>query len=160
MILMANQMVEYIVRGIALEKESQMPLALLKEKEGTTVLPIWIGPFEASSIIVEVEGVQPPRLLTHDLLALIFQKHKFRLLRLEIYGHTDDTYLSRLRYRKGLRNFEVDVRPSDGLALALRLNAPIFCDAELISSQGSEGILEENLEMLSSEILFLEPRCP
>lgn len=149
-------MVEYFVRGIALEKESQMPLALLKEKSGDRVLPLWIGPFEASSIIVEVEGVQPPRLLTHDLLALLFQKHKFRLLGLEIYGHADDAYLSRIRYRRWLRTYTVDVRPSDGLALALRLDAPIYCDTEALSVQGGEEILEENLEAFSSEILFLE----
>ena len=153
-------MVEYLVRGIALEKESQMPLVLLKEKEGENILPVWIGPFEASSIIVELEGVQPPRLLTHDLLALLFSKHQFKLLCVEIYSYLEETYSARIRYKKGLRSFVVDVRPSDGLSLALRLKAPVFCNAEMASARGGNGVLEENLEMLSSEILYLEPEFP
>jgi len=153
-------MVEYVVRGIALEKESQMPMAILKEKDGNAVFPLWIGPFEASSIIVEVEGVQPPRLLTHDLMALLFQKHRFHLQALEIYGYADDAYLARIRYRRGFRHYTVDVRPSDGLALALRLDAPIYCDTALLAFREDPEIREESLEMLSSEILFLEPRCP
>ncbi|MBI9103920.1 MAG: bifunctional nuclease family protein [Spirochaetales bacterium] len=153
-------MIEYLVRGIALEKESQMPLVLLKEKDGDNILPVWIGPFEASSIIVELEGVQPPRLLTHDLLALLFSKHGFKLLRLEIYGYSDEKYLARICYKRGLRKHTVDVRPSDGISLALRLKAPVYCDHVLSSSRAGNGILGENLEMLSSEILFLEPEYP
>ncbi len=157
---MDNNMVEYIVRGIALERETQMPIALLKEKKGDNVLPVWVGPSEASSIIVEVEGVQPPRLLTHDLLALIFQKHRFNLLGVEIYGYIDDKFLARIRYRKGFKTHVVEVRPSDGLALALRLKSPIYCDKNLISTCGCGDIYEDELELISSEILFLESRLP
>ena len=159
-VVMKKQMVEYLVRGIALEKESQMPLVLLKEKDGENILPVWVGPFEASSIIVELEGVQPPRLLTHDLLAFLFSKHRFRLLSMEIYGYLDDKFKARIKYRKGFFTHTVDVRPSDGLSLALRLRAPVYCDVDVASSSAGNGIIEENLEMLSSEILFLEPECP
>jgi len=149
-------MTEFVVRGIALEKESQMPLALLQEKGGDTILPLWLGPSEASSIIVEMEGVQPPRLLTHDLLAFLFNRHGYRMKKLEIYGDIDDKYYSRLHYAKGFRRYSVEVRPSDGIALALRLGAPILGDPLLLQNSPGEGfqVVDENL---SSEILYLEP---
>lgn len=149
-------MVEFIVRGIAIEKESQMPIALLQEKGGDKVLPLWVGPFEASSIIVEMEGVQPPRLLTHDLLAFLFQRHNFKMKSLEIHGMVEDKYLARLRYSKGLRRYTVDVRPSDGIALALRLGAPILGDPQLLTIAEGETVPEDS-ELYSSEILYLEP---
>jgi hypothetical protein len=149
-------MVEFVVRGIALEKESQMPLALLQEKGGETILPLWLGPSEASSIIVEMEGVQPPRLLTHDLLAFLFNRHGYRMKKLEIYGDVDEKYFSRLHYTKGFRRYSVEVRPSDGIALALRLGAPILGDPLLLRAPSGD-VYKVTDEILSSEILYLEP---
>ena len=151
-----NSMIEFVVRGIAIEKESQMPMALLQEKGGERVLPLWVGPSEASSIIVEMEGVQPPRLLTHDLMAFLFQRHNFKMKCLEIYGMVDDKYLARLRYTKGFRRYDVDVRPSDGIAMALRLGAPILGDPDLIKVSDEKTIREES-DLDSSEFLFLQP---
>ena len=149
-------MVEFVVRGIAIEKETQMPMALLQEKGGERVLPLWVGPSEASSIIVEMEGVQPPRLLTHDLLAFLFNRHKYKLKNLEIYAMVEDKFLARIHYSRGLRRYTVDVRPSDGIALALRLGAPILGDPVLLKNPEVESLREDS-EFLSSEILYLEP---
>lgn len=148
-------MVEFVVRGIALEKESQMPMALLQEKSGEKIIPLWLGPSEASSIIIEMEGVQPPRLLTHDLLAFLFSRHNYKLKRMEIYGEVEEKYLARLHYSKWFRNYTVDVRPSDGIALALRLGAPIMGDPQILKgAEQSEGSSDEALD--DSEILYLE----
>ena len=148
-------MVEFVVRGIAIEKETEMPMVLLHEKGGHRVLPLWVGPSEASSIIVEMEGVQPPRLLTHDLLTFLFNRHKFKMKSLEIYGVVDEKHLARIHYTRGWRRYTVDVRPSDGVALALRMGAPILGDPSLLNV--CEGESCPDTDILSSEILYLEP---
>jgi len=148
------------VKGIALEQKSRLPLVLLHNEEKNVLLPIYIGPFEASAIIVEMEGVQPPRPLTHDLLAEIFLRHHFTLEACEIYRCLEDKQLSRIRYRSRFASYEMEVRPSDGIALAIRLNAPILVADEVINKFSDKQELFFDTGFARSEILYLESHKP
>lgn len=144
------------IKGIALDKKSELPLLLLQAHNNGHVLPLWIGPFEASAIITEVEGVHPPRPLTHDLFTQFFSKHNFTLTSLELYEKLEDRYFARINYRKGVRTYTMEVRPSDGIALALRLHAPIYARSTLVSEHTAEYFIKNNEELLSSDLLLLK----
>jgi bifunctional DNase/RNase len=144
------------VKGIALEQKSRLPLVLLQNAEKNVLLPIHVGPFEASAIIVEMEGVHPPRPLTHDLLAQVFQKHHFKLDAVEIYACVEEKQLSRIKYHSRLASHKMEVRPSDGIALAIRLNAPIFITDEVVCTLSNSRELFYDSTLSQSEILYLE----
>lgn len=127
-------MVELHIKGFFLDQD-RMPVAVLSDATGKKVLPVWIGPSEASSIIVELEEIKSPRPLAHDILASCFQRHGFTMDGLEIYGQSGDFgYNARIKYHRRLRHFDMEVRPSDGLALAVRLKAPVLAADHLLSS--------------------------
>jgi len=153
---MRDEIIELSVKGIALEEESQMPILILKDKASDRLLPISVGPFEASAIIIELQGIEPPRPLTHDILAEFFQRHGFQMLYIEIYGVLDHKHTARMLYRKGFKNYSMEIRPSDGIALALRLNARICSSDKVMSLHTEEQASLKNLETLSSEFLYLE----
>ncbi len=153
---MGKESIELAVKGIALEEETRMPILILKEKDSDRLLPLQIGPFEASAIIMQLEGIEPPRPLTHDILAEFFKRHNFHMLCLEIYGIIDNKQTARMLYRKGRKTFSMEVRPSDGIALALKLAAQICCTSEVLSLHAEEQAILKNLETLSAEFLYLE----
>jgi bifunctional DNase/RNase len=127
-------MVELHVKGFFLDSD-RMPVAVLSDATGKRVLPVWIGPSEASSIIVELEEIKSPRPLAHDILASYFQRHGFTMDGLEIYGQSGEFgYNARIKYHRRLRHYDMEVRPSDGIALAVRLKAPILAADHLLSS--------------------------
>jgi bifunctional DNase/RNase len=127
-------MVELHIKGFFLDSD-RMPVAVLSDAAGKRVLPVWIGPSEASSIIVELEEIKSPRPLAHDILAYYFHRHGFTMDALEIYGQAGEFgYNARIKYHRRLRHFDIEVRPSDGLALAVRLKAPVLAEDHLLSS--------------------------
>lgn len=134
---MATEDVVLSVRGVAAGFGDEAPLVVLQNEPRSSSLRIPVGPYEASSIILEVEGIAPYRPLAHDLLATFFRDHGFYLESARIYDAIPDEnggerFLSRIRYRKGLRRWEKEVRPSDAIALALRLGAPILAPKEFL----------------------------
>ncbi|UCF99844.1 MAG: bifunctional nuclease family protein [Spirochaetaceae bacterium] len=130
-------MVELHIKGFFLDHD-RMPVAVLSDAMGQRVLPVWIGPSEASSIIVELEEIKSPRPLAHDILAKYFHRHGFTMDALEIYGQSGEFgYNARIKYHRRLRHFDMEVRPSDGLALAVRLKAPLLAEEHLLSSAES-----------------------
>ncbi len=149
-------MLNFTVRGIALEEKSRLPLVLLHNRENNILLPLKIGPFEASAIIMEMEGVQPPRPLTHDLLAQVFSKHHLKLSTVEIYACLDDKQLARIRYRSRFASHVMEVRPSDGIALAVRLDAPILMADDVVNALSNRHELFYDSDIAGSEILYLE----
>lgn len=130
-------MVRLEIRGFFLDREN-MPIVVLSDARGQRVLPVWVGPAEASAIIVELEGIRPPEPLTHDLLAGLFLRHGFHLECLQITGSAGAGLLrAQLSYRHRLRRSSLEARVSDGLALAVRLGAPILADETLFSSSSA-----------------------
>lgn len=126
-------MVPLQIRGFFLDQD-RMPVAVLSDSAGERTLPVWVGPAEASAIITELEEVRNPRPVAHDILAQYFQRHGFVMDSLEIYADAGEQgYYARIRYHRRWRHYQMEIRPSDGLALAVRLKAPIFAARTLLS---------------------------
>jgi bifunctional DNase/RNase len=125
-------MVRVRVAHLGLDRTTNTPVVILQEDEGTRTLPIWIGASEANAIALELQGVKPERPLTHDLMKLLVAGLGGELRRVVIASLRENTYLAQLLIYRGGDVFEVDARPSDSIALALRMHAPIFLNEELL----------------------------
>jgi uncharacterized protein len=134
-------MIEVTVASLGLDRTTNTPVVILREKGGTRVLPIWIGPAEASAIAMEMQGMKAARPLTHDLMKTIIVGLGGDLRRVVISQVKENTYYAELLIRREDHVFQVDARPSDSIALALRLSAPIFTSDTLLDQSGVE--LEE-----------------
>jgi bifunctional DNase/RNase len=125
---------EVTVASLGLDKASSTPVVILKEKEGDRLLPIWIGPGEASAIAMELAGVKFGRPLTHDLLKQVIIGLGGTLRRVLITRVQDNTYYAELWIHRHEDVVQVDARPSDSIAIALRLKAPIYTVADLLET--------------------------
>jgi bifunctional DNase/RNase len=130
-------MVKMRVAHLGLDRTTNTPVVILQEEEGQRTLPIWIGASEANAIALELQGVKPERPLTHDLMKLLVAGLGGELRRVVIASLRENTYLAQLLIYRGTEVFEVDARPSDSIALALRMTAPIFLNEELLERDGS-----------------------
>jgi uncharacterized protein len=124
---------ELSVVGVRVELPSNQPIVLLKEVDGDRYLPIWIGAVEATAIAYEQQGVKPPRPLTHDLMRDILTAVNAPLRAVEIMELKDNVYFADLLLGDGVR---VSARPSDSIALALRVGAPIRCADQILTDVG------------------------
>ena len=127
-------MIEVRVAHLGLDRTTNTPVVILQEKEGERVLPIWIGPAEASAIAMELAGVKFARPLTHDLLKQLIVGLGARLHRVLITQVKENTYYAELHINRGENIVQIDARPSDSIAIALRLAAPIFASETLLST--------------------------
>jgi uncharacterized protein len=132
-----SDIVEVKVASLGIDSTTQSPIVILKEKEGDRYLPIWIGPSEASAIATELAGVKFSRPLTHDLMKNLVRALRGELTQVVIGALKNNTYYAQVFVRNGEDVVSIDARPSDSIALALRLNAPIFA---------SEGLLDHTAE--------------
>jgi bifunctional DNase/RNase len=130
---MEKDSIELRIRGVSMEDDE--PIVILEDRVTDRRLIIPVGAFEASAIILELEGISPPRPMTHDLLAEVFEEGGFSLDEVEFSGDGRSGIKARLSYRKGLRKFEKEVRPSDALALGLRLGARMRAKTALLELQ-------------------------
>lgn len=117
---------------LGLDRTTNTPVVILQEREGERVLPIWIGPAEASAIAMELAGVKFSRPLTHDLLKQIIVGLGADLRKVIITQVKDNTYFAELHIYRGDAVIQIDARPSDSIAVALRLKAPIFTNDTLL----------------------------
>ena len=154
--IMKENMLQFTIKGIALDEESQMPIIILQSEETNRIIPLWIGPFEASAIIIEIEEVKPPRPLTHDLLSEFFLKHHYKLKYVYIYDFIDDSHIAKIVYKKGFKSYSLEIRPSDGIALALRLKAPIYASPKVADNAYSDPELLKSAGDYQSEMLYFE----
>ncbi len=125
-------MIEVHVAHLGLDRATNTPVVVLKEKDGDRVLPIWIGPAEASAIAMHLAGVKFARPLTHDLVKQVVVGLGAQLERVIITQVKDNTYFAELHLRREAEVVQIDARPSDSIAVALRLGAPIFTDESLL----------------------------
>ena len=125
-------MIRVAVAHLGVDRASNTPVVVLREQDGDRLLPIFIGTSEAAAIALELKGDKPPRPLTHDLLKALLVGLGGELRRVNISGLRDNTYLARLLVYRDDKVFELDARPSDSIALALRTQAPIFANEELL----------------------------
>jgi len=124
---------EMLVNGLALDPITKMPIILLKEPKSSDTLPIWIGLHEAQAIAIVLEDIEPPRPMTHDLLKNLIEELEARVERIVINDLRDNTYYAYIELWINDNEKKIDSRPSDAIALALRFNAPIFVDSQLLS---------------------------
>lgn len=128
-------MIEMRVMGIALDTRTGSPIVVLHDKDNRKALPIWIGSAEASAIIRKIENLVVARPMTHDLIINIIKKAGYTLDRVEIHDVEKETYFASLVMvdDKG-KEIEIDSRPSDAIAAAIRIDAPIFVSAKVLAS--------------------------
>jgi len=131
-------MVEVVVKSLGLDRSSSTPVVILEEKEGERVLPIWIGPSEASAIAMELAGMKFSRPLTHDLFATVVGGLGGTLQRVQITRVVENTYYAELIIQRDDEIFSVDARPSDSIAIALRMDAPIYTGDSLLETTSIE----------------------
>lgn len=139
-------MVEVKVAHLGLDRSTNTPVVILQEKEGERVLPIWIGPSEASAIAMELAGVKFSRPLTHDLVKQVIVGLGGELKRVVITRVKENTYYAELQIHRNDHVVQVDARPSDSIAVALRLDAPIFTQDELLELTAVDTIEPSSLE--------------
>ena len=128
----SGDLVQVEVASLGLDKSSNTPVVILREVEGERLLPIWIGPAEASAIAMELAGIKFSRPLTHDLVSTIVGSLGSELVRVLITRVEENTYFASLVFRRNGEMISIDSRPSDSVALALRAAAPIFASAGLL----------------------------
>jgi uncharacterized protein len=131
-------MVEVKVQSLGLDRTSNTPVVILQEKDGSRVLPIWIGPGEASAIAMELAGMKFSRPLTHDLFASVIMGLGGSLQRVVITKVVENTYYAELIIQRGAELISVDARPSDSIAIALRMDASIFTSDDLLENTSIE----------------------
>jgi hypothetical protein len=124
--------VEMKVRGLALDPVSNMPIIILRDEEEKRSLPIWVGIFEANAIALELEKISTPRPMTHDLIKNILESVDAKVEKIVVNDLRDNTFFALIHLRLGEEEITVDSRPSDAIALALRVGAPIFVDEDVV----------------------------
>ena len=131
-------MIEVTVQSLGLDRSSNTPVVILQEKDGTRVLPIWIGPGEASAIAMELAGMNFSRPLTHDLFASAIRGLGGELKRVVITKVVENTYFAEMIITRASEYFSLDARPSDSIAIALRMDAAIYTSEELLEHTSIE----------------------
>ncbi|MBI2216510.1 MAG: bifunctional nuclease family protein [Candidatus Rokubacteria bacterium] len=124
--------VEMKVRGLALDPMSNMPIIILRDDEDKRSLPIWVGIFEANAIALELEKIATPRPMTHDLIKNILETIDARVAKVVVTDLRDNTFFAVIHLNVGETEYTVDSRPSDAIALALRVAAPIYVDEDVV----------------------------
>ena len=135
--------VEMKIRGLMMDPVTQMPIVILKEVGGNTILPIWVGIYEANAIALEIEKVTTPRPLTHDLMKTLLLGMEASLRKVVVSELRDDTFYAVIWLEREGKLMTIDSRPSDALALALRLDCPIFVDDQVLQSSKANASASE-----------------
>src|SRR5258706_16286067 len=126
--------VEMKIRGLMMDPVTNMPIVILKDVGGSSLLPIWVGVYEANAIALEIEKVSTPRPMTHDLIKTLLLGLNAGIRKVVVNDLKDDTFYAVIWIERNGELISVDSRPSDALALALRLDCPIFVDDEVLKS--------------------------
>jgi hypothetical protein len=133
-----RSMRQMTVDKLGIDLHTHDPVVILKDLEGKRYLPILIGPFEATAIALALEGTAVPRPLSHDLMRTLLEALSARLEQIVIHDIKDSTFFAKLIVRTNGEVQEIDARPSDGIALALRMRAPIFVSDKIALEEGTE----------------------
>jgi len=147
------------VHGVNLDVMTNQPVVILKDVESKRFLPIWIGQFEATSILMELQGVKSTRPLPHDLMRSVFESLDIKIKKVVINNIEDGTFFARLHVESNSEELDLDARPSDAIALAVRVKAPIFANEEVVEKASiiSEDGEEEEVERFKDFIETVNP---
>ncbi len=142
--------IEMKIRGLMMDPVTNMPIVILKDVNGSAVLPIWVGIYEANAIALEIEKVATPRPMTHDLVKNLLLGLDTRVSKVVVSDLRDDTFYALIWLERDGQTISVDSRPSDALALALRVDCPIYVEDEVlknskVASAASDKVSSEEL---------------
>ena len=153
---------EMVIYGVSFDLVGKQPIVLLKTADGNKFLPIWIGHPEAAAILMKLQSQSPPRPMTHDLLSDMLEQLEAQVVRITVTELRENTFYAQITVQQDGREIEVDSRPSDAIALAIRAEAPIFAADRVIEESAIEFEGEEvNEEEIVSEFKqFLENVTP
>ena len=127
--------IEVKIRALMMDPNSGTPIIILKDVDSDTMLPIWVGAYEANAIALEIEKIAPPRPMTHDLLRNLIIQLGIQVERVVVTSLRDNTFFAEIEMRMSDGNrMTLDSRPSDAIALALRADCPIYVDADVIKA--------------------------
>lgn len=135
--------IEVEVRSVGYDTATHAPVVLLQDQDRKVALPIWIGPGEAQAIAMQMQGVNPPRPMTHDLVKTILDQTGVELQRVVIQEVKDSTYYARICLHTNRQDIQIDSRPSDAIALAIRFHRPIFVATALMHGSASIDLQHE-----------------
>jgi hypothetical protein len=138
-------MLEMIVKGLAIDPSTNMPIVILKDLEEERALPIWVGIFEANAIALEMESVPTPRPMTHDLIKNILEETEATVLRIVVNDLKDNTFYAEIYLSLNGNEVAIDSRPSDAIALALRVDAPIYVAKKVLDEARSIDLTDPEL---------------
>jgi uncharacterized protein len=131
-------MQEMLIYGVSFDMVGKQPIVLLKTAEGNKFLPIWIGHPEAAAILMKLQGANTPRPMTHDLLTDMLEKLEARVIRIAVTELRENTFYAVVTVAVDGSEIEIDSRPSDAIALAVRSDAPIYADDSVIEESAIE----------------------
>ena len=138
--------IEMTIKGLMVDPITNMPIIILRDKDGQKVLPIWVGIFEANAIALQIENVATPRPMTHDLLKNIITDLEASVQKVVVCDLKENTFYALIHIRVNGHSVAVDARPSDAIALALRAKAPIFVEDTVIENARSLDITSEKAD--------------
>jgi uncharacterized protein len=153
-------MQEMTLYGVSFEPIGKQPIVLLKTADDDRFLPIWIGHPEAAAILTKLQGATPPRPMTHDLLTDVIAELQGEIVRVEVTELRDNTFHARIMIVQDGRELEIDSRPSDAIALAVRCDAKIFASEDVIEESGIEFQADEDVQpglVTASSLADLDP---
>ncbi len=137
--------VEMKIRGLMMDPVTNMPIVILRDTGGSTVLPIWVGIYEANAIALEIEKVNTPRPMTHDLIRNLLMGLEARVNKVVVNDLRDDTFYALIWLEKGGEIISIDSRPSDALALALRVDCHIYVEEEVLKNSKVSGATSDKV---------------
>lgn len=126
--------IEMTIKGLMVDPITNMPIIILRDKEGQRVLPIWVGIFEANAIALQMENISTPRPMTHDLLRNVIEDLAGSVSKVVVSDLRENTFYALIYVETGTDTVAIDARPSDAIALALRTQAPIFVEENVIDN--------------------------
>jgi bifunctional DNase/RNase len=137
--------VEMKIRGLMMDPVTNMPIVVLKDLSGDTVLPIWVGIYEANAIALEIEKVTTPRPMTHDLIKTLLLGLDTQMKKVVVSELRDDTFYAVIWLERSGNLISVDSRPSDALALALRHDCPIYVEEKVLQTSRTSANVSEKV---------------
>jgi bifunctional DNase/RNase len=158
-------MYEMVIYGVSFDLVGKQPIVLLKTADGNKFLPIWIGHPEAAAILMKLQGASTPRPMTHDLVTAMLGELDAQVVRITVTELKENTFYASITVQQNGSEIEIDSRPSDAIALAVRADAPIFAAEEVIEEsaiefEGEEVNEDEVQEIVSEFKQFLEHVTP
>ena len=135
--------VEMKIRGLMMDPVTNMPIVILKDAGSDTVLPIWVGIYEANAIALEIEKVATPRPMTHDLIKNVLTGLETQVHKVVVTELREDTFYAVIWLERSGQVVSIDSRPSDALALALRMDCPIFVEDQVLKNSNKAGVVSE-----------------